>query len=221
MSESAPGSPSGSTLPGAKKPPVNVPLVVLFSLLMCCALPILPIYLWRMGRLSAPWGIGLAFGWLALFVAIGAAGSQLPEDVVSKPAAGPTKAAPKPKPTKVTPTKATPAEVAPTKATPTAKPKPCADIAKNVLKNPSYVFKCQFGKAWPLTVDQGLVGCRDKPGTGLQILTFFDPDGKEWALNGTALSAKYPAIDPIWKDDDFAGKVDIGPLIDRAAKVCE
>lgn len=200
-----------------KKPSLSTPLVVLFSCLLLFAIPILPLYLWRKGRLSAAWGIGLAVAWFALYATVGA---FVPQDSTSstteaRPAAESTK--PTPKPTKTTTPTPTPTQKATTKA------KPCADVASNVLKNPAYVFKCQFGKKWPLTVPQGIVACRDKSGTGVQILTFFDPDGKEWALNGIASSSGYPKIDPIWRDDGsgLGLKVDIGPLIDRASKVCD
>lgn len=44
-------------------------LLVVFSLLLCCGLPILPIYLWRKGKLPAWAGIGLAVAWVALYAA--------------------------------------------------------------------------------------------------------------------------------------------------------
>ena len=214
------------TKPSPEKASLNIPLVVVFSFLLCFAIPILPLYLWRKNWLSAAWGIGLAVAWFALYVIIGFLVPQESKD--STPSAKPaavetTKSTPKPthttKPTP-TPTKKTTTAPTPTQKA-TTKPKPCADVAKNVLKNPAYVFKCQFGNKWPLTVSQGIVACRDKPGTNVQILTFFDPKGKEYALNGIASGAGYPKIDPIWRDNEFGAKVDIGPLIDRASKVCD
>ena len=226
MSEpTADQSPATPPPNGVDKPRISTPLVVLFSFLLLLALPILPIYLWRKGRLSAPWGVGLAVAWFAFYVAVGSLLPEEAKDSETSAKSDVTKTAtPTPKPTAFktpspTPTKTT------TAPTPTKAPQsdPCADVAKNVLKNPAYVFKCQFGNEWPLTVPQGIVSCRDKPGTNVQILTFFDPDAKEWALNGIASGAGYPKIDPIWRDDDsgLGLKVDIGPLIERASDVCD
>lgn len=214
------GSPPEDTPPiEAGKPPVSTPLIVVFSLLLCVAIPILPIYLWRKERLSAALGIGLAVAWFALYVTVGVLAPEQPSDLTSAEPAATESPKPTPKPTaaKTTATKTPKPTPKPTQA------EPCADVAKNVLRNPAYVFKCQYGKRWPLTVPQGIVACRDKPGTSVQNLTFFDPNGKEWALNGIASGSGYPKIDPIWRDDpDIPGaKVDIGPLIDRAAGVCD
>ena len=208
-----------------EKPSVSTPLVVVFSLLLCVALPILPIYLWRKERLSAVWGVGLAVAWFALYITVGLLAPEQPTDLTSAEPAATESPKPTPKPA-VTKTTSSPTPTPTPKPKPKPKPtkvEPCADVAKNVLRNPHYVFKCQYGKKWPLKVPQGIVACRDKPGTSVQNLTFFDPDGKEWALNGTASSSGYPKIDPIWRaDPDLPGaKVDIGPLIDRAFKVCD
>ena len=202
------------TKPSPERGGLNTPLVVIFSFLLLFAIPALPIYLWRKQRFSGAWAAGLAVGWVALYAVVG---SLLPANSENQ--------TPSAKPAAVASSTPTPTPTPTPKPTlkPTAKPYPCADVAKNVLKNPAYVFKCQFGKKWPVTVPQGIVGCRDKSGTGVQILTFLDPDGKEWALNGTASSSGYPKIDPIWRDDGSGLdiKVDIGPLIDRASKVCD
>lgn len=40
-------------------------LLAVLALLLCCGIPALPIYLWRKGRLSARWGLGLAAAWVA------------------------------------------------------------------------------------------------------------------------------------------------------------
>ena len=216
-------SPEGAPPTEPEKPRVSTPLVVVFSVLLCVALPILPIYLWRKERLSAAWGIGLAVAWFALYVTVGVLAPEQPTSLTSAEPAETESSKPTPKPTATKTTPTTTPTPTPTVEPTKAKPTPCADIAKNVLRNPAHVFKCQYGKKWPLTVPQGIVGCRDKPGTSVQNLTFFDPKGKEWALNGTASSSGYPKIDPIWRDDpDLPGaKIDIGPLTKRAANVCD
>ncbi|MDQ3913925.1 MAG: YebY family protein [Actinomycetota bacterium] len=76
----------------------------------------------------------------------------------------------------------------------------------------------EFGNDWPLTVDEGYLNCE-----GAGAVTFTDPDGNTYAVNGTALGAtEYPEIDAIWADsnNDFAPKKSIGPLIDRGLEIC-
>ena len=54
---------------------------------MFCGLPLLPLYLWRVGKLSARWGIGLAVAWLLLasgIVATGDPETDATEDTSSK-----------------------------------------------------------------------------------------------------------------------------------------
>lgn|GEM_PF-5759057 len=207
--------------------PLNTKLLWLFGFLLLIAIPALPIYLWRKGRLSAPVGIGLAIIWIAGYLTVGA---LLPEEPEKDHKVSSAKSTSKPTPVETKPTveatkepakATTPTPVATTPVA-TKKPDPCAGIGKNVLKNKKHVFSCQFGAEWPLKPDNGLVGCRDKPGTNVQVLTFIDPDGKEWALNGIAKSSGYPAIDPIWRDDpDLDGaKINISPLVDRAEAAC-
>jgi hypothetical protein len=77
----------------------------------------------------------------------------------------------------------------------------------------------EFGSDWPLTVDEGHLNCE-----GAGAVTFTDPGGTTYAVNGTAQGATdYPEIDAIWADsnDNFAPKKNIGPLIDRGLDLCE
>lgn len=53
----------------------QIAIYVALSLLLCCGLPILPLYLWRKGKLSAQWGIGLAVAWVGLYVILGIVGA--------------------------------------------------------------------------------------------------------------------------------------------------
>lgn len=200
--------------------------MVLFGTLMLCAIPVLPIYLWRKKRLPAAVGIGLAVVWLAGYIALG----SLVEEPKSEPARTRVAVTAKPTPSPTAGrTKAAPATAQPRPTTSVAKPSvppkprpadPCAHVPRNTPK--AYVDKCEYGAAWPLTVDHGVVVCVPKPGTNVDVLTFVSPDGEEYALNGIAAGADYPDIDPIWRNDpDIPGaKVGIGPLIRRASSVC-
>jgi hypothetical protein len=80
-------------------------------------------------------------------------------------------------------------------------------------------------KRWPLTVPGGLLQCEPLVISGLPVerVTFEAPDGTIYAVNGHALDAGYPEIDPIWKDDPtgIAPKVNIGPLIDKGLNLCQ
>lgn len=75
-----------------------------------------------------------------------------------------------------------------------------------------YVTEDQFGDAWPLTVDRGIIRLTD----GISA-TFNDGD-TTWALNGMATSRGFPEIDPIWRDNpSLPGmKMNIKPLKDIA-----
>jgi hypothetical protein len=81
------------------------------------------------------------------------------------------------------------------------------------------VAKADLGADWPLTVGSGELNCYGSGGVG--SATFTSPDGTEYALNGTAKS-KCPEIDSLLSAGDIPGtKKDIGPLIDRALKLCK
>jgi hypothetical protein len=82
----------------------------------------------------------------------------------------------------------------------------------------------QFGEDWPLTVANGTLKCI-KP---YQAVIFIDKEGKEYALNGLAISLKkYADIEPIQKKEntifpDFKiqTKKSVYPLTVRALKLC-
>ena len=80
------------------------------------------------------------------------------------------------------------------------------------------VSEQQLGEQWPLTVPSGRVSCA--LGT---VVTFISPDGKEYALNGTAKGrGKFLPIEGIWKPDPTnpPAKKNIGVLIDEGLKLC-
>jgi len=80
------------------------------------------------------------------------------------------------------------------------------------------ISRADFGDEWPLTVDEGELRCEPP-----SRVVFTDPDGKEWGVNGMAVTHGYPEIDSIWADNpDFPDtKKSIGPLIDRGLAMCE
>lgn len=79
------------------------------------------------------------------------------------------------------------------------------------------VTRESMGDSWPLTVDQAHVECLDGR------LAVVHANGMTYALNGTAKSRGYPAVDPIWRaNPSIPGtKINIGPLIDIALKQCK
>lgn len=80
------------------------------------------------------------------------------------------------------------------------------------------VTKEEFGDKWPLTVDEGEIECKDK------FIRLFHHGGKTYALNGIAKSRGFKPIDPIWKDNPELGdgfKINIGPLLEAAGKLCD
>lgn len=86
-----------------------------------------------------------------------------------------------------------------------------------VPKQPrGYVSRSTLGEAWPLTVEAGVVDCRNE---FERIITV---DGKTYAVNGIAEGQGYPEIDPIWADrTDVPGlKKDLAPLLVAAGELC-
>ncbi len=83
------------------------------------------------------------------------------------------------------------------------------------------VSRSELGEEWPLTVDEGVLACDGKDGTGSATFT---SGGTKYALNGLAKGKGDGIdIDPIWAPNpEVSGlKKDISPLIDRALALCE
>jgi hypothetical protein len=75
-------------------------------------------------------------------------------------------------------------------------------------------------------VPYAIVDCESKTAAGrsLQIATLEAPDGKTYALNGTAKSrGDYADIDSIWAPDpDVSGlKISMSPITDAALAFCQ
>lgn len=67
-------------------------------------------------------------------------------------------------------------------------------VASMALAGSSNISKKEFGDEWPFTVDKGVLHCSKNEVT-------FRAGGFEYAVNGSATSAGYASIDPIWKFD--------------------
>jgi hypothetical protein len=85
--------------------------------------------------------------------------------------------------------------------------------------DPAKVSRADMGKKWPLTLDKGRLLCIGSRRSG--ALVFVAPDGKNYALNGTAKAQlDHADIDTIWADAGGGLKKDLGPLINRGLKLC-
>lgn len=78
----------------------------------------------------------------------------------------------------------------------------------------------ELGDTWPLTVDNGTIGCTSIGGASAPY--FVDPFGNRYGLSGHATThMKLKEIDPIWKvNADGWGKINISPLREAALKLC-
>lgn len=80
------------------------------------------------------------------------------------------------------------------------------------------ISRADYGDAWPLTVESGILSCQPP-----SAVVFVASDGTAYAVNGTAESAGYAEIEPIWADDPdpYIPKISIGPLIQNGLALCE
>jgi hypothetical protein len=87
----------------------------------------------------------------------------------------------------------------------------CGDSLESPSR-PGFVSRDDLGKAWPLTVDAGVLNC-------------FDYGDVTFTANGTlyAVSALAPGadIDPIWADGPRGRRKNLGPLIQRGRRLCD
>jgi Protein of unknown function (DUF2511) len=109
----------------------------------------------------------------------------------------------------------------PTNSTPVPSAK--RDEDAKLRKEPGFLSRADFGTRWPLTVEAGVVSCEPHSG-GLGSVIFMDPEGKRYAVNGTAMAhyPQLPEIDRIWAPDatNPGAKINIGPVIDRGLALC-
>lgn len=92
----------------------------------------------------------------------------------------------------------------------------------NAAGNSREVTRKEFGEKWPLTVDKGVIECRQSFGPKSGVVVFV-AGGKTYALNGLAKSRKFADIEPIWRPNPDIPqlKMDIGRLIEEALKLCK
>ena len=82
------------------------------------------------------------------------------------------------------------------------------------------VTRADMGTQWPLTVEEGTLACDGKNGIG--AVTFKAPDGKVYAVNGSAKTQGSADIEPIWATGEGAiPKQDISPLIEKGLALCK
>lgn len=74
---------------------------------------------------------------------------------------------------------------------------------------------------WPFSVPTVTLACRSPTGRGSGMVTVTTPDGREYAVNGTARRS-YPEVDAIWRTDpEIPGaRINIGPVIERGLMLC-
>ncbi|HEX2296249.1 MAG TPA: DUF2511 domain-containing protein [Actinomycetota bacterium] len=92
------------------------------------------------------------------------------------------------------------------------------EAVRELAPNEALMTRADYGKDWPLTVDEGIVSCE---GAGE---VYFEAEGTTYAVNGLALGRyRGPQIDRIWAaDPEIKGlKIDIGPIIDTGLELCE
>lgn len=89
------------------------------------------------------------------------------------------------------------------------------------------VTAAEFGANWPFIVDRGTVACHPEPGLpNVQLVTFTDPAGNTYAVNGAASSRASKRgwfnVQSIWKANPAipGTKIPITPIIQRGTALC-
>ena len=81
-----------------------------------------------------------------------------------------------------------------------------------------------FGDDWPFTIPKGYADCVRGNAAVFRVELDYDDylDGT-YALTGAAMSAGYPEINPIWRDNPNieGAKISIRPIIDIALEECD
>lgn len=74
----------------------------------------------------------------------------------------------------------------------------------------------EYGEDWPFTVESGRLECWR--GSAAVFVT----DGTVYQLNGVAKTMGHAPINPIWRDNPAipGTKISLGPMIQRALKLC-
>jgi hypothetical protein len=93
----------------------------------------------------------------------------------------------------------------------------CDGGAADASADTRLLRRADFGATWPFTVDSLRVACL----AGSKAVAYHG--GSTYALNGTAKSWGYAAIEPIWlfRPDVPELRINIGPAIDAALALCD
>lgn len=102
---------------------------------------------------------------------------------------------------------------------------PVVEVPAELKNDPGLLVSTDFGAEWPLTVPYVIVNCEEKSAGGrvLQLVTLEAPDGREYAVNGTAREhTELADVRSIWVDaSNTPGlKVDISPVIEAGLLLC-
>ena len=89
--------------------------------------------------------------------------------------------------------------------------------SQSANKDTGEVTREEYGDDWPFTVDSGRLECWRGPSA------VFVTGGNVYQLNGMASQMGHASIDPIWRDSPSipGTKVSLGPMIQRALKLCD
>ncbi len=88
--------------------------------------------------------------------------------------------------------------------------------SQSVSADTGEISREEYGENWPFTVDSGRLECWRGPAA------VFVADGTVYQLNGVAKQMGHAPIDPIWRDNPAipGTKISLGPVIQRALKLC-
>ncbi len=80
-----------------------------------------------------------------------------------------------------------------------------------------------FGQAWPLSVESGVVSCIGGSGVAIgREIALITIDGTTYGLNSSALEANYPDLEALRIDNPAIPgvRLDLGTLISLAIRQC-
>lgn len=92
-----------------------------------------------------------------------------------------------------------------------------SDPAEQTEPGTRVIGSADFVGSWPLTIDPVTLRC--EPPSRVTV----EANGTAYGINGMAIGAGYPEVNPIWRDNpEIDGtKINIGPLIQAGLALCE
>lgn len=85
-------------------------------------------------------------------------------------------------------------------------------------RNARLITEEDFGDSWPFTVAAGMLRCED-----LEVT--FESGGRTYAVNGRAITAGYPEIEPVWKlqgtDNELPLRMNISSITRAGLSLCD